>query len=395
MARKPETLSPAAASVGRRSIVNSYAPLIRSGSFSRGYARPGLVKHLGAARADAFLSRAFGGRGPRAGDLRVLSPSGLGAALTRGHAVDMALARLRGEIRAVRREIARNPAAADWIHRRLARAEARQSRLLAARSVARGKAGVAIAIAAAGAGVLLFSGRARADTPGSRAGSGGPVIDATAAVAVGATAAVGYGLYRRGRNLSATLSARPALAPAVARPAGMPAIPTAGPWSPRSVMPPLAGSSVTGIPRIAAPTLARPAAAPVATRPAGPIRKVGRALTGLAILNGASAGYDRGGAAGALTGALSGATFGLSDIALGMLPSRPATAGSDAGARSLAAARAASRDAGTAVSSAGSNPAARVAAATLPAGDGMTDAYTRTRNGRLENVAGYTTPARA
>ena len=313
--------------------------------------------------------------------------------MTRGHAVDMALSRLTGEIRALRREVASNPAAADWVHRRLGRAEARQSRLLAARSVARGKVGIAVGIATVGAGMLLFSGRARADTPGSRSGSTGPVIDATGAVAAGALAAGGYGAWRmaRGRNLAATLAPRPAMTLATARPAGMPSIPSGGPWSARPVMPPLMGSAVTGIPRIMGPSLARPATAPaLAARPAGPVRKIGRALTGLAILNGASAGYDRGGISGAFSGALSGATFGLSDMVAARMPGRSPTASGSSGTAALAAARAASRDAGTAVATASTPGRSRVAGA--PTSDGFTDAYTRTRNGRVESVGGYTTP---
>lgn len=267
-----------------------------------------------------------------------------------------------------------------FLNRTFARSEARARRI---------KIGVGVATAV---GAVLLASRARADTPGSRSGSTGPVINASGAVAAGVLAAGGYGAYRmaRGRNLAATLAARPAMTLATARPAGMPAIPSGGPWSARPVMPPLMGSAVTGIPRIMGPSLARPVAPVAAARPAGPVRKIGRALTGLAILNGASAGYDRGGISGAMTGALSGATFGLSDMMIGAMPGRSPTASGSSGTAALAAARAASRDAGTAVATASTPGRSRVAGA--PSSDGFTDAYTRTRNGRVESVGGYTTP---
>lgn len=148
------------------------------------------------------------------------------------------------------------------------------------------------------------------------------------------------------------------------------------------------------------PPLPAAAAAPVSglRRVGGLLRRAALPLTALAVLNEASRGYTANGAAGALRGAGNALTFGLSDMAIGALPARPATANSDAHAAAVSGAQVAGANASAAIAqlAQGSSTGSPGVAVTS---DGQTAGYSRNR--RLasgitisETVSGYQTPVR-
>lgn len=200
------------------------------------------------------------------------------------------------------------------------------------------------------------SGSARAETSGGlpvAPGGGGINISGTTALAAGATVGAGYAGYRMLTR------------PRVPTPAAIPA-------------------AVAAPGRLA--------------RGMGLLRRAALPLTALAVLNEASRGYSAGGASGALRGAGNALTFGLSEMAIGAMPARPATANSQAHAAAVSGAQVAGANASAAIAqlAQGSSTGSPGVAVTS---DGQTAGYQRNR--RLasgitisETVSGYATPVR-